>query len=477
MSNKFLERNKKKGLLALLLLWIKERRALTALLLIVALASFLFIMPAATVLRLPGGTGLVAGIAWLAEKVGVDVSKWGFFANGAHSYDDFVAALRAAKQSGSRGAGWGPFFGKPAEGGGSPNSLDMVKGRREDLVGGEFPHGTLPEGKDLKGIMNPDDAKDAGEGVNVDDALLAQQRGGLVRNANAGGFAPGARDLLGFTGNASALAGGGAYAGKGLFGGGTGAGTRPGDNIRGALSTTDPGSVPRSRIAGATPGRLSQSRAAAMSARVQRGIQSQSVNSHRAFAQLADGRGRAAIAVTPNCAPPACPGEFATSNTGAVYDGNRITGGNTDILNAPEIDGTAPQIPDSTLADQYMHDAAQTEADAKKCQELDDQYRDSENAAMADMQAQADKFSSMGCGSGGCSKSKAKKCKDQSEREKAACRDYANLRNAHTNACPLTRGKGQEINCDDRSGPNSTATQSGAQDLNNDGSNDQIHAQ
>lgn len=485
MANKFFDRNKKKSLLGLLLLWIKENRTLSALLLVVALASFLFVAPSAMVLNLPGGTRLVAGIAWLAERMGVDTSKWGFFARGgAHSYDDFIAALRHAKENGSRPAGWGAFFGKNPDGrggAGGPSSLDMVQGRRSDLEGGGYPKGKLPEGKDVAGIMNPEDMKDAEDGVSVDEELLAQQRGALVRDANAGGFAPGARDLLGFAGRAGldgpTSVGAGAYVGKGTFGGGSGAGTRPGDNIRGALATTDPGTAPRPRIQGATQGRLSRARAASISARVQRGIQSQSVNSHRAFAQLADGRGRAAIATTPNCVPPGCPGEFATTNTGAIYDGNAVTGSGTDILSAPEVDGSTPQIPDTSVADGLMQDASQLEKDAKKCRELDEQYRDSENAAMAQMQAESDKFESMNCGSGGCSKSKAKRCKAQGNRIKQACRDYARIRNEHTNACPLTRGKGQEMNCDSRGGPNDRASQSGSQDVNNDGQSDRIEAQ
>lgn len=481
MANKFFDRNKKKSLLGLLLLWIKENRTVSALLLVLALASFLFVAPSAMVLNLPGGTKMVAGIAWLASRMGVDTSKWGFFANGgARNYDDFLAALRHAKESGSRPAGWGAFFGKNPDGAGAgaggPGSLDMVKGRRSDLEGGGYPEGKLPEGKDVAGIMNPEDMKEGENGVSVDDELLAQQRGGLVRDANAGGFAPGARDLLGFAGGAAARGdmsvGAGAYVGKGTFGGSGGAGSLPDDKIKGALSQMDPISVPRSQMTRGTQGRLSQARAASMSARVQRGIQARSVNSHRAFAQLADGRGRAAVATTPNCVPPGCPGEFATANTGAVYDGNRITGAGTDVLSAPEVDGTTPSIPDASVADGYMRDAAQLEADAKKCRELDEQYRDSENAAMARMQAESDRFESMGCGSGGCSKSKAKRCKAQGNRIKAACREYARIRNEHTNACPLTRGKGREMNCDDRGGPNDKGQQRSTQDLDGDGQAD-----
>lgn len=463
MSSKFFDRNKKKGLLGLLFLWIKENRTVSALLLLVALASFLFVAPSALLLNLPGGTKFVAGVAWVASRLGVDTSQWGFLARGgARSYDDFVAQLRAAKEAGSRPVGWGSFFGKPSSGAAGRGSLDMVLGRRQDLEGGAYPKGKLPEGKEVSGILTPEDSSASEDGVAIDDALLAQQRGGFVREANAGGFAPGAKDLLGFVGRADAAmsVGAGAYAGQGLFGGGTGAGTRPDDKFKNALATTDPGATPRGRIQGASPGRLSRARAAAMSARTQRGIRSQSVNSHRAFAQLADGRGRAALATTPHCVPPGCPGEFATYNTGAIYDGSRVTGGNTDLLSAPEIDGATPSVPDSSIADGYMQEAGQLEKDAKKCRELDDHYTPLENAASARMQAESDRFESMGCGSGGCSKSKAKRCKAQGNRIKSACRDYARIRNEHTNACPLTRGKGREMNCDSRGGPNDKGVQS-----------------
>ncbi len=457
MSTKFFDRNKKKGLLGLVFLWVKENRTFSALLLVVGLASFLFVAPSAMVLNLPGGTKAVAGIAWLASRLGVDTSKWGFLARGgSRSYDDFVAQLRAAKESGARPAGWGAFFGKPAAGG---SSLDMVKGRKHDLEGGGYPGGKLPQGKDVSGILTPEDSQNADQGVSIDDALLAQQRGGMVREANAGGFAPGAKDLLGFAGRADLGVPGGAYAGKDMFGGGASAGKRPGESLRSALETTDKINAPRARIQGASPGKLSQARASAMSARVQRGIGTSAINTRRAFAQLADGRGMAAVATTPNCVPPGCPGEFATYNTGAIYDGLKVSGGNTDILSAPEIDHATPNVPSSNVADGYMQEGLEMEKDAKKCRDLDVEYRDRENAAMAKMQEESDTFERMGCsrfsGGGGCSKKTAdlaRRCGEQSKKITSACENYASIRNEHTNKCPLTAGKGQEQNCSDRGG-------------------------
>jgi hypothetical protein len=67
---------------------------------------------------------------------------------------------------------------------------------------------------------------------------------------------------------------------------------------------------------------------------------------------------------------------------------------------------------------------------------------------MIAMQHESDVFNQMGCaqfaGGGGCSKKtadKARRCGRQGGRINAACADYAAIRNEHTQACPLTRGK------------------------------------
>ena len=97
----FLEKNKKKSALAALLLFIRTRKTVTALLLLVALASFLFVSPSNLILSFPGGARVAAGVAWIAGKVGVDTSKWGL-AGGKRDYGDLLAAFRAAKDGGGK---------------------------------------------------------------------------------------------------------------------------------------------------------------------------------------------------------------------------------------------------------------------------------------------------------------------------------------------------------------------------------------
>src|SRR3989338_1186657 len=127
----FLEKNKKKSALAALLLFIRTRKTVTALLLLVALASFLFVSPSNLILSFPGGARVAAGVAWIAGKVGVDTSKWGL-AGGKRDYGDLLAAFRSAKEGGGK-AGWAAFMrGADAEAarraGGGTGSLGFVKG-------------------------------------------------------------------------------------------------------------------------------------------------------------------------------------------------------------------------------------------------------------------------------------------------------------------------------------------------------------
>jgi hypothetical protein len=340
--------------------------------------------------------------------------------------------------------GWGAFFGRQgaAANGSVPNSLDMVQGHRSDLDGagaGGKGAGGLASNQTVRGVVDPDEAKadKDGQGVALSDGDLGGEREGFVKSAFAGGFANG---LLGGAGSGDAALSGGAYAGRGFFNGSGGAaGTRSVDLARSGLDGLQAAAVPRSKIQGAAQGRLSAMRSHAVEARGMRGAAAAGLGGNRAFYQLAEGRGRAAIATTPNCTAPGCPGEFATSNTGAIYDGNSVGPTNTGILTAPEVDGIqSPNIPDTSLAQGYEDQANQMDADAKKCQELDQQYGPQENALNAQMTEISDQFKSADCGGGGCSKSKARHCQALGDQLKSKCNEYMNVRCEHSHACPLT---------------------------------------
>lgn len=462
MKSTFLERNKKKSLLAALLLFLRERKLVVLLLLLVLIASTVFLSPSAWITGLPGGTRLVASVAWVAGKMGADVSQWGL-AGDKHSFNDLVAAFAAAKANSGKGAiGWGAFFGRPSNAGAgaggagaaTQDSLGFVKGSKSDLESASA-SAKGGSGNGIAAAITPEDSKadqDA-SAVKIDPNEVGGEREGWVKNAFAGGFMNG---LLGggAGGDGAASLSGGAYAGKGFFNGKGGAATESNALAKNGLAGVGPVSVPKSKIQGAGKGMLSATKAHVMDARAAKGAAAASaLGGHRAFTQLAEGRGRAALSTTPNCTPPGCPGEFATTNTGAIYDGNKIEGENTGIITAPQVDGIqSPNIPDTGIAKGYEDQANQMDADAKKCKALDAQYGPTENALNQQMQDISARFRSADCGGGGCSKSKARYCQSLGDQLKATCNQYMNVRCNHTHACPLTANSNCSNECSQDNG-------------------------
>lgn len=445
----FFERNKKKSALAALLLFIRTRKTVTALLLLVALASFLFVSPSNIILRFPGGARVAAGVAWIAGKVGVDTSKWGL-AGGKRDYGDLLAAFRAAKDGGGK-AGWSAFMRNSQEAeasrraAGSTGSLGWVKGNAKDLEATGGSGANLPKPGSVEGVLNPDDAKNRAEGeaVALSDEDMTGEREGLVKSAFAGGFGSGLGSGFGGGSGSGGSLSGGSFAGSNFFGGGKGAASgKLGDVVRGGLEGINAQPGKGVQIQGGAKGQMSASRASTINSRTARGlVGTHTISGQRAFVQLAAGRGRAAISVAPNCTPGTnCPGEFAAVQTGAVYDGIPISGDRTDILTAPQIDGfDTPNLPNSGMADDYIAQAEKMDADAKKCRELDDKYGPIEKDYDQRQEALSRQFDAMGCGQGGCSKSKAKRCQRIGDQMKQLCRDSMNkARCPHIRQCPLT---------------------------------------
>jgi hypothetical protein len=311
----FFERNKKKTALAALLLFIRQRKALSALLLLVALASFLFVSPSYSLIDLPGGSRLAAGVAWIAGKLGLGRDK--------RSFDELMAAFKAAKEGNGR-AGWGSFFGS---GGAGPDSLGLVAGRRSDLESGASAEDKLGRKGSVAGIVNPDDKRNQADGVSLSDADLAGEREGLVKNAFAGGFGPGfGRGGLGRgDGVLGASLSGGAYAGKGFFGGKRGAaGSNGREDYEKAIREASVPATSGRFVKNGVPGRMSSSVAKKIGASIEQGMKNLNIlpsDPNSGIKQLGQARGCSSLAVTANCRPGECPGEAAASASGAVYVG------------------------------------------------------------------------------------------------------------------------------------------------------------
>lgn len=457
----FLDRNKKKSSLAALLLFLRQRKGLAVLLLMVLFATSLFIGPSAMLLRLPGGTRMAAGIAWVATKLGVDVSKWGLAGN-RHDFGDLVAAFKSAKE-GSGKAGWGSFMGRGGDGSGAgagSGSLEFVKGSRKDLEGSGTGAEKLPKPGSVDGILNPDDAKNRGEGegvaLNANDVGKGGRDGadatnGFVRSAFAGGFASGNAASGGLSG--------GAFASNGFFNGKGGATSGKLSDMVKAGTGGLPGAQNGTgvQIKGGAKGQLSRSQASVISARTSQGLLgTHTVNGQRAFTQLAVGRGRAAISVAPNCTPDSgCPGEYAATVSGAVYDGNELVKNQDIITDPPELPGGigSPNVPDSSLGDSYTHDAENMEADAQKCKDADQYYMGTDGGQPhhnptitqlnAAQEAKSKEFESLGCATMSCSKknkSKLERCNQWGDEMHDLCVQNMQLQCDLQKACPMTAG-------------------------------------
>jgi hypothetical protein len=457
MKSTFLERNKKKSILAALLLFIRQRKILVLLLLLVVVASGVFLSPSAWITKFPGGTRFVAGVAWMADRMGVDTTQWGIDPGRRRNFRDLMMAFQSAKEtSGILGsAGWGAFFSRSSTGAGSgQNSLDFVKGSKNDLGPSGNGSGKVGDGAtSVRGIVTAEETaadKESGAvALNADD--LKGEREGFVKTAFAGGFFGGLFGGSAASGGAGGAGGlsGGAFASQGFFGGPGGAVTPTSSQLaHGGLGNTPPIVVPKSVIVGGAKGKLSGARSSAIEARSMAGAaKAGSTVGTKAFGQLAQGNGRAMLVnngcTTGNCpVPSTTPNEYAATNTGAIYDGNAVDGLNTSIITTPSVDVGALAVPDAGMAQNYVDQANQMQADAKTCQAMDDQYRLPELNLQKQMEATSKQFAARGCGSGGCDQSKLDACNGYAADLRNNCNAFMTLRCQHTQSCPLTSTPG-----------------------------------
>lgn len=458
--SRFWERNKRKSLLALLLLFLRSRKGLALALVMVMLLMLLSVgstgmlgFRVGAVARFLGGARLAAAAEWLASRMGLDLEG-----SGRPTFEGLMAAFKAAKDD--RNAGWGVFF---RGGSGSPagaSGVDMVRGKPEDLAGAEAT-AKIKGGDSVSGISNPDQAAEAASGVEIADRDMSGERAGVIQagfgmGANGNEQAAGS-DAAGRAALLAKLGGAGAFAGKGFFDGSSGAPST--DRLKSALEGTSVPLAESAKVKGFA-GKLSKK--AIEEAKTKRGRAAhgnalrQCSGAKCAFRQLADGRSRTMMARDPNCtALNGCPNEYATTNTGAVYDGNKVGPAAPGVITAeagaaPKLgDVDMPNVPSDAELDNYEREADQMEKDAEACRKADEKYmssRDNEfGYSESDKQGEIQDISKQmnaACAGGGCSKSKAKKCKKMGNRMKAACGQLDKIMEAHYNACPLRQKDG-----------------------------------
>ncbi len=430
--SQFIERNKRKGLLGLLLLLIDRRKGLLPLLLLVFLLGTLFVLPSGFLDAIPGASRLASAAGRLASKLGLAPSD-------ERSFSGLLSALRSAKEN--RNLGWGMFHSRGKSSGQS--SIGFVSGSAADFVKKVDAGKAIKGGRSIEGILTPEDGAQMPDGVDVTAEELARGSG-LVGEANAGGF-PGGGALAG------GAAGGGGYAGREVMG----------ESVKAALDSANVPSAGGGGKVGATSGKLSKGKAAAAKKSIA-ALTNRAYNPRGSrwysLMQLADGRARSQMARDEICKPPMCPPEYAAINVGAVFDGNHLgvagfnsSGGGATIPTVPGLDaGTTPQIPSDNLLTDYTVEGEQIEQDAETCAKQQELWAPEIDKWAGQIQKSADRLNSE-CGDSSCSKETKKKCESIGDTMRFACYKYNAAVTGLWNACPLMKNSGQPpetFNCD-----------------------------
>lgn len=430
----FLNRNKKKGSLAALLLFLQRGKGVGPLLALVALLSFIFIAPASFVLGIPF-------VGPFVEKLGLRSALGG----GQPNQAQLEEALRLARARRDGLAAPGALFGRDGVGQYGRSTVDFVKGREGDKA--KTYDENAGEARTIDGVVRPEDAKKMEEGVELKEGELAN---GLLNPAYADGVGlggtkgdPGEGPKADF-GKLSGFGGG-----SGNSGGFSGRPFDPTANLVGdSLAKNAVPKVASSRNLGGAGGKLSQREFRRMNAQVSGAVgNARGSGRSTALYQLAEGRAYSIAAAPPpgKCDPNSCPNEYARNISGAVFDGSKPRGG---IISSPELgDPATPNVPNEGEIGGMIDEAEQIEKDAEACERANEVYGPQMDASNRRTQELSDRLNSMNCNGGGCSKSKAKKCQAVGDQMRAECRNSNQISQNWANACPLTNGNFSRMNC------------------------------
>ncbi|MBI5597418.1 MAG: hypothetical protein HY928_15110 [Elusimicrobia bacterium] len=426
----FLKRNKKKGSLALLLLFFQRGKGLGPLLALLLLLSFVFIAPSSVFTHAPWLEAMAKRIGLRSDLGGGDLTDLAGFADGVGPGRPTSRGLGLLGGIFGLGRGGVSQYGK--------STVDMVKAGK-DLAsrasgGGEdkFYDGVgKGSGKSVDGVLRPEDSKRMEGGVSLSESemengLLAEAFAGQVQGGEGLGEL---RERMGAGASSAMLArasDGKADLMKGAFGS---------SRLLGGTLNPKGGGGNMSSMRGGGP-RLARGKSS-----LAKGAGSQTV-----MYQLAEGKAYSVAAAPPpgHCDPGGCPAEFASNAGGAVFDGGRVKG---DIITAEEFGDPGVSVPDQGQIDTLIDQANQAEQDAKKCEEAENTYGAQERQKLEEIQGLSDRLNAMSCASGGCSKSKYRACMAVGDQMRVKCREYNSVASQKAAACPLMEGKFSAMDC------------------------------
>ncbi|MFH1724298.1 MAG: hypothetical protein ABII00_06715 [Elusimicrobiota bacterium] len=429
--SEFLQRNKKKGAMSLVLLFFKRGKGIGPILLVVGLLSLVFVAPRGFLMNIPWASRV-------ASKLGLERFLGG--GKGAR-FDKLSQALRDERERRrlQGEAGWFGRGGADSLGGGS--TVDYVKGGKSIERGDSrryYDGVSKDAGESIDGVLRPEDSKKLEEGLPLTDG---EMESGLMKSAFAGMFAdgkgagdPAFADRMGLRG------GGGSVSGARAAGADEGM-------VRSALDGSGVPLVGRARPKGVAGGKLGWKKFRKINARMSRALATpKSAGRGTVMYQLAEGRAYSIAAAPPpgNCDPGNCPAEYASIASGAVFDGGSP---NDDILSSSEFGDPGVQVPGQGEVNTLIEEAEQMEEDAKKCEQAEEEYGPQERRKMAEIQDLANQLNGMGCGGGGCSRSLYSRCMAVGGRMRAKCHEYNQVAQKKAQACPLMNGEYSRMDC------------------------------
>lgn len=418
--SEFLQKHRKKGILAALLLFLKRGKGVWAILAMVGLLGGIFIAPSGSFFSLPWlQTGLqrmgLGGLAGGRARQSADKGEMDRNLDSARSR----AALNLVSSNvGERGS-----------------SLMYIKGdknllEKEPETAGLADSIKQKGGKTVGGIINPEDSVKNDKGVMVDEDEL---RGGLM-NAYAG-VVPGGP---GISGGPGASSGSGAAEALGVTGGsGYLSASNSGlDMVKNTLGNERVPVLGGRTFEGAAGGKVGWQKGKNLHASSSRAAGLQRSGPGSVMYQLAEGRAYSISAAPPPgyCDPGSCPAEYASNASGAVFDGGKPGG---QLLTATQLgEAPSPVTPNDTQAQSLIEEAVNLENDMKNCETVMNQEGPAMRKDMYEIQRISDELTqTMKCNQGGCSKSKAEACRKKGNEMKPHCNDYNIRVQTIANAC------------------------------------------
>jgi hypothetical protein len=415
MGNKFLEKHKRKSVLAALLFIFQGRAKYVGVALMLIILSVPFVLSGDMLSRIIE----LRPVAAFLKTVGLE--SLASTINPKYSNDMLKAAIDKAADDSTQNSYWAKFLksiNATLPPGGGPSSLAMLRGGADDIFGPPV----INDGKDgkrgpnqVKGAVNDEERKngEAGDGVDL-QGLLAGAAGGGAGGADGGLYG----DLMGQ--NMAGNYGGGSASGSGPYidrramgGPGGGAGGRAagmyGKAVGQAASKVPVPGSPQ-KVNTKKMGRVSGFSWKNVGYKTSNSKVNVQLGSKKPMFQLAETFAMTNAAFRSKDSAY----EYQAAYVGTTYDGNDA---NLDVI---QTDATAPAVPDNSFTQSDMDMAIGTQDLAKKCSEAQGTH----GAAMSsDGKKMEDIGKSMGSPPSCCS-SRVGSWNGKIDNVMALCRDF-----------------------------------------------------